>query len=695
MLDRISRREFIAKAGTLFAATVIPFEGWPLSAAADSRLTVLTNRYPKVFAFRQAEALANIRNYHDWEAAFRPLSGVVAKLLPEERTDTVTMRNAIFFTRFKQRYPSKLALLHMNGRARLPMFETEGWFAGWWLYRAGTRTVEALGKDTTTLRVTETTPFRLEIDCFGRCWEDLVITKCDVNGLPDFSVAEHIRLIAIDGGAGSLMVERAMYGSAARAWPVGSYIAPHVTNGPYFRGDKVWLYNFSTSSPRDSAGLHVIDGIMAGLRPRFAPGGQLAALDGIELDIFNLATGGREGVDADGDGVSDSAMAGEEDLYTLGLVDFARQLRAMLGPDRLLLVDGGLGQRPDMAAINGIEHEGFPSLSDVDQLKWSQGLADMAFFEDAGLSPRLSYAMYKFSPPLEPPERFSRFRLALAASLITNSAFTFYDEPTEGSTKGLPPGPDSGIFPNIFTIWDEIRGGDLNRACWLGRPMGEAVHAAESLPDLYNGAGVALTNTFIGSITNSGTTIKKIKGTGGRYLLLQSGSGDIDVNLPTVLSGPDLVLLIDISADPLKEFPATLPRFMTVTASTAGSPVISRRLTVPVNRRWRHLILAFRRLSPGEVSLNIKAEGAESFRLRGIKTAAGSDIAYREFESGAVFVNPSDFPATFDLSTLLPGRSFRRLTGSPDQDPETNNGSLIVEELIVPPLDALLVVKAV
>lgn len=692
----IDRRGFLAWAGVLFfAVSGMPAVRLARATEVTSRLLILGAKHPKAFVFRQAEVLANLRSYSAWEAAFRPLGGVVAKLLREERTDTVTEKNLTYLTRFKQRYPHKLALLHLNGRARLPQFETEGWFAGWWLYRAGTTTVNAVDAAATSLGVNDSQRFSLTADAFGESWEDLVITLLDAHGRPDFTYAEHVRLVAIDHIAGTLHVERGQYGSQARSWPPGSYVAAHVAKGPWFPGgNKVWLYNYTPVSPRDAGGLHVIDAILAGLQPRFAPGGSFAFLDGIQLDAFILTAGDRQGVDADGDGIADAAFVNGVDTYTLGLVNVASGLRDMLGPARLLLTDGQIGQRPDVATVNGVELEGVPRYNDIDQLKWSQALEVLRFFRRAGRTPALSYAMYKFSPPLESPAKFSRFRLALAAALLTNTAFTFFDEPVSGSTAGLRPGPDAGNFLNRFTIWDELLGGNLRTPGWLGKPVGPPVHLTTIQPDLYNGDGITLPPTFVADITTGKSVIiRRYTGSVSPFLGLRSTTGDIAITLPAVsVSGPDLTLLVDAAADPLPEFPVTVPRNLTLTAFTQGV-AHGPSLVVPVDPRWASLVLAFRRLPAGYITLRVKASGGVPLRLRRLRVVASPDLAYREFEHGAVFANPSDSPATFDVAALFPTQAFRRLAGSVEQDPMTNNGQLLGTTLTIPAIDALVVAR--
>jgi hypothetical protein len=68
-------------------------------------------------------------------------------------------------------------------------------------------------------------------------------------------------------------------------------------------------------------------------------------------------------------------------------------------------------------------------------------------------------------------------------------------------------------------------------------------------------------------------------------------------------------------------------------------------------------------------------------------------VIYREFEHGLVLANPSPRPYELDLERLLPGRKFRRLEGSPEQDPATNDGTPVGATLTLRPKEGLFLVR--
>ncbi len=72
-----------------------------------------------------------------------------------------------------------------------------------------------------------------------------------------------------------------------------------------------------------------------------------------------------------------------------------------------------------------------------------------------------------------------------------------------------------------------------------------------------------------------------------------------------------------------------------------------------------------------------------------VEAYAHPDTITRLYEHGLVLANPSPRPFVFDLSTLYPGRTFRRLQGTELQDTKTNDGSRVGAKVTLPPKDAL------
>lgn len=82
----------------------------------------------------------------------------------------------------------------------------------------------------------------------------------------------------------------------------------------------------------------------------------------------------------------------------------------------------------------------------------------------------------------------------------------------------------------------------------------------------------------------------------------------------------------------------------------------------------------FRAVRSPTVDLSLTIDGIEPVTIVDATVHAHPDAVARVFEHGLVLANPSRQPHPFDLAALSPGRTYRRLTGSPAQDTKANNG---------------------
>jgi hypothetical protein len=101
----------------------------------------------------------------------------------------------------------------------------------------------------------------------------------------------------------------------------------------------------------------------------------------------------------------------------------------------------------------------------------------------------------------------------------------------------------------------------------------------------------------------------------------------------------------------------------------------------------------FSRLQPGQADLTFHIEGGEPVEIESISLHAAPDITLRSFTNGLVIANPAPHGATVDLAKLYPGNHFRRLQGSSQQDPETNDGSRVTAPLELAAKDALFLIR--
>lgn len=97
----------------------------------------------------------------------------------------------------------------------------------------------------------------------------------------------------------------------------------------------------------------------------------------------------------------------------------------------------------------------------------------------------------------------------------------------------------------------------------------------------------------------------------------------------------------------------------------------------------------FRGVRSKQVDLAFRVEGAEPVTLRSLTAHAAPDAQSRLFEHGLVLANPGLAPVTFDLAKLAPGRAFRRLRATPQQDTQANNGQPVGATVTLGPLEGL------
>jgi hypothetical protein len=830
------------------------------SPAGPRDLPVVAGGEPRAFFFRQSEGIARSGRvpFERWERMFLRLDGIMGKTLDEEVPGTQAP-NLPAFARFKEAHPRQAVLLHLNGNSRDPRWERGGFFDGHWLYFNGCRLTSDLPAQggEAVLSVENPEWFRTGTGRYGDKNEDLGICVLGADGKPDWSRSEQLELLAVDATAKTLRVRRGAFGSAPRAFAAGeAHVAAHMTEGPWGRrSNLLWLYNYSTRCPRDAKGRSCGDVLAEDLERRFLPGGAMEAFDGLEFDVLHFhPLGGQRGreADADADGAPDSGVFEGVNTYGVGVFEFCRQLRAKLGPDRLLLADGhSAGGQRSAGVLNGIESEGWPHLGDPEIVDWSGGLNRHEFWRRNGAAPAMSYINHKFMEPrksaqddermIQPPLNITR--LVLAGGLFTGSAFTYCI---------LPPG--SGRHD--IGVYDELRMGAADRPHWLGKPLAPPVRLASRAPDLFGGEAARRLRSDQAKVESCEGGVLRISAPG-------PGVETLTLTMPSVaLPEGDLFVRFRVKAEPMKGYPAEIPRLAWVGWRQAGdllqppplatgmtlagkpdeairagtgascrpaSPVtlagetrlacgthppyrdaegsvfweaaatvppgaprltfysgltdkakgtsdgvglkvevrgdegaeevlslhhaerhwvarsadlapwagrtVRLRFTVDpgpagntvadhafwgdvrveagagapaaaekpalapqrvmtwANGEWFESGFYFRDLGPRAVDLTFEFEGGEPVFLAGLAAHAAADAIVREYEGGVVLANPSSRPHPFNLAELFPGAKLRRLQGSPEQDPGTNDGSAVGATATVGPRDALFLRK--
>ena len=463
------------------------------SSADPAGLPVVSGGYPRVFFFRGSEgAASNPRvSYERWERDFSRLMGIMGKVLDEEIPGR-SARNIEFFTQMKRRNPEQAVLLHYNGNARDPRYELDDFFAGHFLYHNGAKILADVpaAEGETEIKVSDPDLFRTEMGRYKSSNDDVGLCMLDESGRPDWHRSEQVQLVSIDKKNKTIRVRRGCYRSRPMAFPAGkAYAAAHVTEGPWGgKSNILWYYNYSTVCPKDKQGRTCSDVHAAVLAKKFLPGGELEAFDGLEFDVLShqCGGGGKLGVDCDADGRIDNGFFGGRNAYGIGVVEFCRDLRSKMGPNRLILADGH-SERNQRAfrILNGIESEGWPSLGDWEIEDWSGGLNRHWYWAENGAEPIWNYVNHKFTTAGEQPGQrvnpevpFKVHRLVFAATMFTDSAICYSFAPRSNAGE-------------LIGIWDEFWNGRERDLGWLGRPLGPAVRLAEKAPNLLKGDGLA------------------------------------------------------------------------------------------------------------------------------------------------------------------------------------------------------------
>lgn len=650
------------------------------------RLSVLSDAYPRVFFFRQVEGMAANRDvpYEQWEKAFDRLMGIEGKVLDEEIPGR-SIRNIEFFTRFKNRHPDQLVLLHFNGNARDPRWESDRFFAGHWIYFNGAKVLSDIPAENgeTDIPVDKPNLFKVNVGRYRSRNEDIGLCVLDAEGRPDWHQSEHVQLISVDVRNKTIRVRRGCFGTKPRAFKAGSsYAAAHATEGPWgAQNNLLWYYNYSMRCPRDEQGRRCSDVLVEHLAEMFGPAGALAAFDGLEFDVLKWRCGGglgARGLDCDADGKPDAGLHDGFNAYGAGVVEFCRKLREKLGDDILILADGmHEGNQRAFGILNGIESEGWPHLRDHEITDWSGGLNRHFFWNENSVAPTANYINHKFNVPtgkpgiVKPPDiPFSTHRLVFAVGAFTNSAICYsFAPPTE---RGAP-----------LSIWDEFRMGAENKLGWLGKPLGPAVRMATRQPELLKGRVAP---------AGEGVTFERSPN-GLKVTAANPNAGELRFRLSGVpCDGPDLFVVLTARAETMEGYPPEVARMMYVSVGSQGDDAHERFMTW-VNNKDFESGFYFSKMKSGAVDLDIVIEGSEPLWISHIKAYTHPDAIYREFEHGLVLANPSPRPYLFDLSKLFPKQNFRRLRGSRMQYPVANDGSSVSDKLELGPKEGLFLVR--
>ena len=591
-----------------------------------------------------------------------------------------------WFAKYKQRHPDQFVYLFTQGQvfsetqSQYDPIDRSNLFAGHWVYFEGSplRDDVAAEAGAVEIPIEDTSLFRMHN--FGqRVPDDVALLAMNDDGTVNYNYSEQCKLQAIHEERGTITLERGCYNTQPRAFKAGhSIAAAHAGRG---WGDMSWAANYSLRCPRDAQGRQAKDIILEKFASLFGEGGATHNYTGLNMDAIATPVGklsrDERDLDTDGDNQPDNGIVDGANLYTAGHHLFCQQMRERLGPDVIFTTDGQGGGRA-FGPLNGIETEWWPSWNDMTVAEWSTGMNRNLFWQANTYGPHFSYINHKIGGHDE--EAFwdlpwNRHRLVLAAAQLLGVATTvmYQPDPAPGETIG---------------VWDELVMGTEDRTGWLGQPVEEAVGLGRQTPNVLGD----VTSENLAKKVDASSTSK----TDGEWLRVHSTTEDDQVRFrlrDVPVNGPDLLLTLSWRGTPLRGYPGDLGQQIGRAATVTIAPSHDLRLESFLNTSWFTPSFYFRDVQEDTVDVVFNIEGRGHIDIRELSVHAAPDATYRMFENGLVLANPANHPFAFDLQRIDPDNQYRRLQGSTTQDPQTNNGQPVGDEVTLGPLDGLFLVK--
>jgi len=618
-------------------------------------------------------------------------------------------------------YPEKIIIKQMawGGTAGIPL---DTIWPGHCLMKAGTKVtadVAAVTNNTvlTLQDYTRIVSKQSTIDSLvatGSADAYVLLYGLDGAGRPDWSRAEHVKMVEINTTNGTLTVQRGQLESVPLAFTNGqAAVARHMM----FWTPSQWELNLSLESPRGGPfnmtgaewfGLQVAQNIYED------------EADGVEMDVGRWMWGypANNPMDCDNDLVADHGYIDGINSFGLGGQVLQRQLRVLLGPNRIVQTDGNdalFGQR-GWKYMNGVQLESFPTGGyDV----YSERFRHFRqWVSSVDTQPAFSYAFTKtpttlFGHVVDTNNNNAsydwRFRVGFAAALLTDMPHPF------ASVTDItfdPANPDYND-PNMqedkgFYKWDEYVGGDLNNWKWLGAPQGAAVQITNNVSSTNLLASTVwrwkTESNFVAScsITNGeySAVITAIPSNTLPWMdktyypnsqvpkALWFGTRlEITNGAPVLVTNREYTLEFEAKGNDSwtvhGEVFDRVPRSLTIDGISSNG--FHKPASVFLGTNWtsyRFTIIADSNTPPPlvfGVSEQIGDASIRNIRLY----QGGSERWMREFKNGRLYLNMTLTPWVVDVGTGV----VQRLVGT--QIPELNNGAVENGTLTIPVWDAV------
>ncbi|MEC3908658.1 T9SS type A sorting domain-containing protein [Tamlana sp. 2201CG12-4] len=659
-----------------------------------SQKDVFTKGYPQLISFR-GEYINSVHvDEATWIDAATPTAGIFKKFVDVDELENVRLFTQDWATNYLNSNPKELVLNHYLGRAHLnhKPGSSDLFFPGHWLSVPGSTLTTAIGPADTVIGVQDISKFSGTISTGVTRYPTLMIVQLDGFGNKLWGTAEYVTIEDISDvntSNSTITVTRGSALSTAKSHPNGATIVPMTAR----LGKKTGFdYNLSLDCPTDANGKTAADIILEELTTFHQNGGDLEFAQGISFDLLPWSPRDPK-ADVNNDGISDNGYNGLENRYAQGAYALMQDIRTMLTDSRLMIGDGYVDD--DQRAIgifDGIESEGLVAVKDAYR-GFSKTINVFSYWNEANTSRpyNFSFIVSKFNNPLDAADpnevdngtelgitgKVNLERLIKGTATCLNAAYT---------------------RPHIEVAVDEDLGGDLNTEQWLGNPTGDLIRLARQTPDLLNGTGLNLSNWSASNAT--------ISSSNGNLVVSGNSSNsreDIQItynNLNVGNLNDDIVIYVEVQAlESLVDFPDIIPRVLR--ANTTGLPTLEIKNSDNNlhNDLWGYMdtsetrLLSFYYRKAGGLNLDfiLNAENNGDFVVKSITVHASAQLLARQYENGAVLVNPSLSSKTFSLTDLFPGVTYKKLNGITDSG--HNSGEALGNTVDVPAKDALFIYK--
>ncbi len=596
----------------------------------------------------------------------------------------------------KERWPEKIVIRQSAYGGLGAQLANKAW-SGHFLYKVGTKLSRDCKPDDLTIRVEN-------FKCILRSPAELAsrefpltftIYALDNEGNPDWSHAEMVTLKSV-AKTGELTVKRGAWGTQPLAFKSDRAVA--ATNMMFWT--RQFQMNFSLQCPRGGP-----DNLTAAewFARHEAEEVKRTGADGIEFDVGRWTWGNptHNPLDCNNDLVPDYGYLDGVCSFGLGGRVFFRELRTLLGPNKIIQVDGNspAGLR-GWDYLNGVQMECFPAENRFE--RFSEVFAHLRrWSENAGASPKFSYGFTKTATTLYANARLPdgsptdfRFRVGLAADCLVGMPHPFLSLSDNGFDPANETDKNKQVVssPGVFD-WDECHGGDLNDWQWLGKPLGPAKQHLDDLSqeDLLAGSawewkegggfeaecGVA---DGVASATVTRIPEKTIPSDLWFGVRLQPKAK------PALKPDTEYTLEFDVRGDDRWDSGGEVFEHVPRTVMISG--IGEGRASVNADARWYHCLIS---MTTGDapdqdIAFGVSEQTGRT-EIKNIRLyEGGAERWSRDFEHGKILLNMTRHPWKADV-----GSGFRRLKG--DKCPDLNNGAKVDGAIGVPVWDAVFLVS--